>query len=324
MAFINMWSELVGTVPELSAFLAQSYIRKAWTDVAKSRSWSWKQQVLYLNSPVAITAGTVAVTQFSTTVTADVTAKAALNAASAAGNPPLVGRQFRKSFRGPIYTISAYDTGTGVITLDQPYQSATDPTSMYTVYQCLYQVPGVLVNKFTSIVDPNNGYAFTQMHVPKAVLDSMDPTRSSQQLPFWLVDYDALGTTENRSVRYEFWPHPITAQTFVCTVQLLQTLLTNPTDTLPGIIPEDLVIAGAFKKYVCPWITANSSRFPRLAKVNVAALYKMHHDTYIEKLAETKKDDDGRMLNSRIVRRTGLRRFPLDANWMQNHDWRRL
>ncbi len=322
MSFLNMWSELVGTIPELTSFLAQNYIKRAWTDVAKTRSWSWKQQDAFLNSPVAITAGVVAVEQFSDVVTASGDSKTALDAAEAAGDPPLVGRQFRQGFRGAVYTITAYDNATGDITLDQPFQSATDPTSTYTVYQCLYEIPGVKVQRVISVIDPNNGYAFTKLHVPRQTIDRMDPTRSSQQLPFWLVDYDALGA--KRNVRYELWPHPITAQTFQLAVRILETTLEDDDDELPEIVPEGLVISKAFKDYAIPWAITNASRFPRIKGINFAVLYKIHSDNYRDALADAKKDDDGRMLNSKVTRRWGLRRFPLDANFMQNHDVNRL
>lgn len=321
MTFLSMWSELVGTVPELPGFLAQTYIQRAWKDVCRTRSWSFKQEDVYLNSPDAVDTGTMSVTQFSEEITADATAKAALNAVENA-TPPLVGRQYRKNFRGAIYTIVDYDNATGVITLDQPYQDETDPTSAYVVYKCLYEPPTDSFQRFVSIRDPNNGYAFTQLHVPKAQLDRMDPTRSSQQLPFWLADYDSTGT--GRNTRWEMWPHPTTAQTFICTVQIAATPLSSPNDELPPTIPESVVTQYALSRFVVPWLIANMGRFPRLKGVNVAALKTTWEQAYADSLAEVKKDDDGRMLKSRIIRRQGFRRYPLDANFIQNHDVRRI
>lgn len=318
MAFLSMWTELVGTIPNLNAFLAQTYIQRAWLDICRTRSWSFKQQVAYLNSPLQITAGRVAVTQFSASVTADVTAKAALDIASAAGNPALVGRQFRPFFKGPIYTISAYDIATGVLTLDAPYQSATNPTSTYTVYKCLYQSPVTPFQRFLSIEDPNNGYSFSRLHVPKAVLDKMDPTRSSQQLPYMAAEYDAAGTRGN--VRYEFWPHPITAQTFVCALQVTQTSLVLPGDTLPDIIPDGLVVAQAMLTYAIPWAIANAPRFPNMKGTNFTALANEQRKNHAIMLQGAKKDDDGRMLKSRLIRSPNRRGAPIDANYIQDHD----
>src|SRR5437870_1288566 len=122
--FRDMWSDLVASIPRLPPPHAQTLINRAFRDIRDFRLWSWLVPTGYIVTPTSITAGTITVTQNLNTITADVTAAAALNAVALA-NPPLassqvgIGRQIRLSSQtsgtpGPLYNISAWD---GVNTL---------------------------------------------------------------------------------------------------------------------------------------------------------------------------------------------------------------
>jgi len=316
MAFADMYLEIVGTISNLSVFLAQTYVRRAWQDIVRQREWSFLQADAPFTVPTGITAGSVAVTQFSRSAVADATADAALNAV-VNGVPPLVGRQFRVANAGPFYTITAYAHGTRTLTLDQPFQGPTNAAAPYLVWQayCTSPVPGT--QRFLSIVDPNNGYAFRRLHVSAATLDRRDPTRSAQGMPFYLVEHD---TTTDGTTRYELWPSPIVPQTFECTVQLVDWPLVGLTATLPDIVPESLVVNRALARYAIPWAVANAMRFPALKGANFTLLLKDARENYVIDLQNTKKLDDGRMLKRRIARETSRVGFPIDASWLQVHD----
>ena len=78
MSFQSMAAELTGVIPGLSPFLADSFILRAWRDIRDKRLWSWLQTEAGIFCPTQVTTGTVAVTQFSDTVTCDADASAAL------------------------------------------------------------------------------------------------------------------------------------------------------------------------------------------------------------------------------------------------------
>ena len=324
MAFQNMWSELVGVMPNLSPFLAQTYIQRAWNDISTSRNWSYRQTVKYLVAPNVITAGTFAVTYNSTSVVADVTAWAEILPQITAA-PPLVGRQWRLANVGILYTIIAVDIPTRTLTLDAPFQGTTNPTQgTYQIYKCLFSFPGERVQRFVSIEDPNNAYAFTRAHVPKVRMDRADPTRSSQGLPVYSVDYDTATVQGFQYTnRCEFWPHPIAFQNFICTVLTLGHVLEEPDDVLPEWMPESLVVNRAMSRYVIPWGQLNQGRFPQLKGVNFPTLKREADADYERDLLRVKIIDDGKMLKSKVVRRGsryGGIGFPIDANFIQDHD----
>lgn len=318
MAFENMWSELVGYVPALSPFLAQTYTQRAWNDICTSRNWSFRQEVKYLVAPDVLNAGTFAVTFNSNQVVADVVAWAQILPTINA-NPPLVGRQWRLANVGILYTITAVDVPTRTLTLDAVYQGTTNATQgTWQIYQALFSFPGQRVQRFVSIEDPNNGYAFTRVHIPKQIMDKKDPMRSSYGLPFFSVDYD---TTAAKVTRYEFWPHPQQFENFVCTVLTLGTALDAPDDVLPEWMPESLVVNRALSRYVIPWAMMNAGRFPQLKGVNFPTLKREADKDYERDMLRVKIIDDGKMLKSKVVRRAAKIGPPIDANWLQDHDW---
>src|SRR5204863_5590036 len=124
MAYEACAGEIAGTVPKLSPFLARKLVARAWRDIRDTRTWSFLVADAALVAPNAVSAGTVAVVQGSATVQADATAQAALVVLATAANPPVELCQFRVN-QGPIYNITAFDSGTGVITLDRIYLEAS-------------------------------------------------------------------------------------------------------------------------------------------------------------------------------------------------------
>lgn len=321
MAFQNMWRELTGTVPNLSPFLAQTYIRRAWVDICNDygRNWAFKQRTAYITCPPVIQTGTCTVVSQGVSVTADATMKAALDAlVLTSPTPPLEGRQFRVSGVNVLLTINAYDTATGVLTLNAPYQGASAAGATYQIYQAYYPPPVSEFQSYLSIEDPNNGYAMTVLHMSKVELDRIDPTRSSQNLAYRQIDY---GSDDSGTMLSEFWPHPTQGQTFVCTIRVLSTPLNAPTDTLPAPIPEGLVISRAMSRYAIPWGIANGGRFPALRTVNWATMLRMAEVQFREDIQSVKLVDNARNQGAiRIARKSRRVGGPIDSKFMQSHD----
>lgn len=315
MAFLQMWSEIVGTIPNLSAFLAQKYVKRAYRDICDSRSWSFKQQSGYVSAPNLISDGTVTVVLGSDQVIVDALAASAIDAVYNDPMSPLLNRQFRLPL-GPLYGMTTWDFATRTLTLDDVYQGASATAQAYQIYQALYPAPVPTFQRFLSIADPNNAYPFTRVHVPKALLDRRDPQRSAQGQPYFCIDY---GAAADGSPLFEFWPHPIAPETFTLTYLVYSTVLESPTDTVPDVIPESLIISRAVLRYAIPWAMANQGRFPQLKGINWAQLIALHKESYERDLARTKQSDDGRKLATRILRAHQGLGPPIDANFAQSH-----
>ena len=112
-------------------------------------------------------AGTVAIVQFSDTVTADATASAALLAIQLPSPLDLTSMQIRfggsgnTSFVGQVYQIIAVDSTTPtavVLTLDRLVFQQTNATSGYQCYRCYIKPTVDDFLKWTALVDMTNGW----------------------------------------------------------------------------------------------------------------------------------------------------------------------
>src|SRR2546426_4051499 len=201
---------LMGSVPRLSVFLADQLINSAWQDIQTSRRWSFQVAETVLQAPGQITVGAASVTQFSNQVVGNAAASAAWTGLS---NPILTLRQFRVP-TGPIYNIIAADFSVPaavVLTLDRDYQEITNPTATYLVYRCYYQAPSSDFLKWTSVVDPFNGYQLG-LAMTKPEIDMADPLRGALSNPTVISSYkyETIGNDPDVPT-FELWPHP-TAQ----------------------------------------------------------------------------------------------------------------
>ena len=322
-SYLALWSELAGLVPKLPAPLAQTHVQRAFRRICDSRPWSFNTAIGTLNSATMIAAGTVTTTEFSNEITFDATAIAALTP-QLSTTPPLLGMQFRV-FPGPLYTITSFNSTTGVAILDAPYANPGGSLQSYQVYQAYFLPPFPNVERFRSIVDPNNAYTFKKGIFARERLDRADPQRTNQGQPYYAVPCDALFNVSYAKVpqgaaRWEFWPHPTGPQTFICTCQLIQPSFSNPQDTLPDAVPDDVVVSGAMVNSAIPWAMMNAGRFPELQKVNWAVMLKTYKDSYEMGLQKAKIIDDGRVNRTRVDKQRGSWPFPVDADWLQDHN----
>ena len=89
MAFLDYYSQLLGSIPELGPEHSKKLINRAWHDIRMFRPWSFLLADTVLQCPSIITAGTASVIQYSNLVTMDATGSAAITGfcAEAAGPP---------------------------------------------------------------------------------------------------------------------------------------------------------------------------------------------------------------------------------------------
>lgn len=352
MAFLDLTSELTGTLPGLSPFLAETYVRRAWEDICRQRNWSFLQGDAAIVCPAVVTSGTASVTQFSTVVTLDATASAAVLAQTVTGaTPGLTNCQFRVTSpasptAGQVYSILAADTTAPaaiVLTLDRPLVEATAATATYQIYRAYVTPPDPNFLGWQSVVDMANAYRL-RLDRSSQAFDAADPQRLSQGLAYHLGQYRGTMTTNavtgavapNPNVDagtnlYELWPVPTQGQTFYARFRLRRYPYGDaPTDELPAIIPEAFVMARVLGWYAYPFAAANGANFPTLRGQPWALLIQQARAAWLDQRTATFRQDDevalqtvlhvGHRLRPTVpFGRGDVQAFPIDSNYLQGH-----
>ncbi len=315
MAFADLWNELLGHVPPLSPFLAQKFINRAWRDIRQVKSWSFQIAEGFLIVPESITAGTVTVTQFSKVVTPNATAITALNAA---GSHPLLGeRQFRLASGSRIYNIDTYDGA--VITLLEEYQEETAAGSSYEVFRCFFKPPTSDFIRFISIRDLVTNYHI-RLNYTQEELNRCDPQRNTTGDPLYCASYRADSTN---GPLFELWPIPSSARSYQVLYQKRGLDLSAPTDVLPSVIPDNLVLDRALY-YAFRWAEQNKGVHKELMASDWRYLSQDVNRNYMQQLSRSIREDEDIFMQTIHFKesRSGFM-TPIDANYAQNHvvDW---
>lgn len=260
MSFLTMTSELTGAVPKLPNDYAKTLVNRAWRDVRRQSLWSFLLFESNWTSPSLITGGTVSTTQGSPLVTFDpAVATPAINAIASGGNvpSPITARQFRIGV-GTIYNIWAWNAGTGVATLDRPYQEPSAVGQSYMIFQCYYAAPMKDFWQWIRIRDMVNWNDLITTK-QRTDIDMWDPQRTAYYIPTHVVPYIVDMNPDSPTYRYqlfEMWGVP----QYVLTYQLYGLRkgadLVNQGDLLPPQIGEDCVMALS-RKYAYEFAEAN-------------------------------------------------------------------
>lgn len=312
MAFADMVAELRGSVPKLPISFCPTLINRAWRQVRESNLWSFQLFESAWISPPLITTGTVTLAQGSVTLTFDATAIAAINAAQLLSTYSLITqRQFRNSAAGGIYSIIAYNSVTGVATLDRPYADQPfGPAQTYQIYQVYYTAPYKDHRTWLSVRNPSM-FLDLDLTTTRSEIDAMDPQRTWYQFPSRVVPYGAdlrgLGTSTPSSTlyypMYELWGQPVSPFTYQCYGIRNGSPLVNPSDVLPPIIEEELVLARA-RRYAYEWAEANRDLTPRATSPDFKFLMGLAEKEYTElKILYRKQDKE--FVNNWITQRGG-------------------
>jgi hypothetical protein len=323
MNYTDFSNELLGVIPKMPFPFAQRCVNRAYRDIRESRLWSWLLEETVLTSRAIVGAGTVNLTQYSTVVVPDATAKPVWDALA---NPLITQRQFRGA-GGPVYLINSYDpSGAGTLTLDRPYQEATNTAAVYQIYCAYFWAPAADFLRWVSVFDPTQGYWLERNHT-KAEIDRRDPLRADSGNPFWIVSYktDTRSTASTyRWPMYEMWPHATSDHGYQAIYQRRGADFTNPTDTLPPGIQESLLMERAMF-YAYQWAEANKGRFAELRGSDWRFLMSKSAETYKAMLWEAQRQDEETMSQDWIcpLDPSGYIGDPVDADFAQSHtvDW---
>lgn len=326
----------LSVIPGLPNVFARKYVNRALDEVKREKLWSWNIGTGVIMCPQLVTSsGSCTVTQFSTDVQFDSTAQAVLLPLVLA-NPPLTSRQFRIG-AGPVYSLVAYDTGTGIGTLDRIYGETTVSGTSYVIYKCYYGPPstdGTTANlttdflRYLVINNPIQGYAIAgrRLNMRREELDRRDPLRGAQGNPYYVAAYrpSPIAGIQTSSPDYgqmisEFWPHPTYQQMLLAQYEKQHTNL-NPGDYLPHQCDVPLVTYKALE-FGYRWALQNSGRLPELKGVDWRFSLAEVKGHYRENLVMAKKNDSE--ISPLILRPGSAGQYnflgPIDSNWAQSH-----
>ena len=251
-----MYSEATGIVPKLPPDYAKTLVNRAWRDVRRKSLWSFLLFESNWTSPNVVNAGSVTTVQGQNTITFNVAATASINAIGTFPSPA-AGRQFRIGV-GTIYTIWNWVPGTGVATLDRPYQESSATGASYSIYQCYYPAPMQDFWQWLSVRDMVN-YNDLITTKSRAWIDEHDPQRMIFYIPTHVVPYQIDQNPASATAgwqTFELWGQPQYQLTYQLYGLRKGTDLVNPTDTLPPQIGEDCVMA-LTRAYAYEWAEAN-------------------------------------------------------------------
>lgn len=284
-------------------------IRDALRDIYDSEEWGCFYTNSYIRTPAQIL-GKAAVTQFSSTITLDSATKTLLNTATAIpDNVPAEERQIRilspkQTDRAFWYNITTYDSITGIVTLDKPFQDIDNISAKIQIVKLYYNPPkidiGTTLNPNPVIDFKRFEYVISPMFNRRLNLEgnlhqlnARDPTRIRTGDPMAIVPYNI---DANGDMLYEFYPVPIFER--VLRVVYLRTGLVpqSDSDTIPNFFSQELVIARA-KLRAYEWIMANAtklglksiSQFPTLMATSNSP---NNPNSYLNIMARTKKRDE--------------------------------
>lgn len=256
MAFVDLYSELTGSVPKLPVNFAKTLINRAWRDVRRANLWSFLLFEANWTSPALVSAGTVTVTQGSNSIVFDATAATAINAIQFGPPSTITQRQFRIGI-GTIYNIWTWD-GVNTATLDRNYNEPTASGQKYVISQLYYAAPFKDFLDFIVVRDITN---FNDLITTKTRewLDMVDPQRTIYYLPTHVVFYQQDQNPQSATYQwplYELWGNPQYVLTYQIAGMRKGTDMVNATDDLPPAVGADVVMAKA-RQYAYEWAEAN-------------------------------------------------------------------
>lgn len=347
MAFADMAAELVGRLPGLSPFLADTFINRAWAQIRDKREWSFLIADSVVNCPAQIATGTMNITQFGLTAVANAAARTALLAVY--DIPPATAKvlqitavQIRFMGSGTtsqIYNIVSVTDVAGVLTLtlDRRIQEATSAASPYLVYRAYVTPPVADFKSWVSLLDMANGIRIVgpQLTYTSWYFDARDPQRQALGQSYLLGLYQtSTVVSANKQPVYELWPGCTSGQTFYCRYRQRGSDFTAPTDVQPAVVSDALIVEFALLQHGYPWAQSNIGHFPAMKNANWPTLILHSRETiYGSKergitglLRDALLEDDNMAMQSIISRGHGLKPDrpagfwgPIDSNYIQRH-----
>lgn len=335
MAVETMIGELMGTFPRLPYLHAVQLINRAWTKVRDSRLWSWQfVSNASLFVPAAIQEGSVTTVSGSEILTVDANAAAAINAAGL--NPPLassvvgLGRQIRignGTSWATIYNISAWDSATNQLTLDQPFAGESQSSASYQIFRSYFVAPpragisetsdGQFI-RFITLANRASGYTVRgkRLWLSQEQLNTFDPQRASTGDPSAI---SPMGRNSASQSYFELYPHPITAMNLSVSYYSRWPDVSGMQEFPQVPYGLETCVADLAKVFACSWATANVATFAELAQTNWIAAQMAYRQDHMDGLKQCVRNDNEIMPHLPFLQGRKSQ-VPLGGEFLQSHD----
>lgn len=323
MAFVNMYTELRGSVPKVPLDFSKTLINRAWRTVRERNLWSFQLfEGQWITPPQISAVGLATTVQGSNVITLDATASTNLATLLAAQPYSLITqRQLRIQLSG-IYNIWGYDpagggAGIATLTLDRQFAEPSGSSAGYQIFQCYY-VPQASAGAnpeyladFKSWISVRNFQNFIDLYIDRYTrtdIDLIDPQRSSYGFPTDVIPYKADGNPASATYRafmFELWGPPLASYVYqLFGIRRGLDLFANA-DALPIEIGEDCVLALA-RVYAYEWAESNKDMNLRQSGPDFRFLMKQAGDEYQMLLKLYRQQDMEKVNNWFFVRRSAL------------------
>ena len=313
ITFDQLQKRLIGAINVIPASAARVIINDSLREIYDEYDWGFLYQEDYIRTPEIIE-GTVNVTKFQPIIIVDLDVQAKINAITE-NDISLFERQVRLinptiQDRSLTYNILDYDNNTGELTLDKPYQDATNLVVKIQILKIFYTAPYFIppydpavdavpdpiidFRRFESIISPQFR---KRLHLEQTLtdLDRIDPRR----LNFLGETKTIVANGKDLSGNQLFELYPVSRQERLLKVKYLRNgaEMRKPNEELNPAFSAELVLAKA-KKKAYEWCMANAHLIPNVGSVgrfnNLIALLESPNNSssYSRLLAVAKKKDE--------------------------------
>ena len=138
---------------------------------------------------------------------------------------------------------------TAQLTIDRPWMEPPQVNASYMVYQAYYAAPAGF-KRWWNIRDTTNNLMMNWWDKTQINLANEDPQRTIFSQPEYVVSFGIdtrLGSATLGQQLFELWPHPISQLPYTFGCQCNWPKLSNPNDTVPYPLTEELVKLRAYE-----------------------------------------------------------------------------
>ena len=261
---------LQGELDVIPFSLTKDLINNSLRDLYDSNDWGFLFKDDYIRTP-ALISGVAEVTEFDPIVILDAATKALVDAITI-NDPPIEERQLRilspsQSDRGVVYQITAYDDGTGELTIDPPFLDVSNTAKQIQIFKSYYTAPEINIGtvdspefvvdfkRFEYIISPQMQRRLILDLTPE-IINQRDPWRNYSSDPQAVIPH-SLDSAGNQL--YEFYPAPRFNR--VLRVRYLRNglALSREESQAPNMFSQELILMKA-KENAYKWIIANQEK----------------------------------------------------------------
>lgn len=299
--FTQMWRFLKLYAPDIPLPLIQEFVNNAYLRALRGYGWSGLLSEYEFYTPLAKTAGTIAVVNGSATIVGTGTAFVSAND---------VGTQIQPNGIGPYYTILTCVDGTQTLTVDRTYAYASNATATYIQGRFLADMP----TDFGEVIAFRNVTNNWRLRggIPTERINAADAQRIASGQP-----YIYMGTTPKPTTlvaRFELWPKATGTRNYSVLYGKKPSTLVDAQSIIEPLNGE--VIKEGALAAICRWPGTAKLRNPMYNMQD----HKIHEELFKSGLGECWIQDQARnqtMISYAEWEATPY--APMDATFLQTH-----